>query len=285
LKVLILGVTGLIGSTLFKVLSTKSDLEVFGTIRSRADLKYFNEKLQKNIICDINFSNQVTPFNFFSSFSPDVIINCIGVTKHKIQHVSKSEVIYLNSVFPHILTSICEASNCRLIQISTDCVFSGLRGNYFEDEPSDCYDLYGKSKFLGEIIDSKNALTLRTSTIGHEIKGEFGLLEWFLSQKCSCDGFSGAIFSGLPTVVLANIIGDYVLPNSRLFGLFHVSSAPIDKFTLLKLIAVEYEMDIDVLRNDSFFIDRSLNCQKFMNATGFNPMEWPDLIKLMHVYK
>jgi dTDP-4-dehydrorhamnose reductase len=171
-----------------------------------------------------------------------------------------------------------------MIHVSTDCVFSGKKGNYREDDFCDALDLYGKSKILGE-VDYPHAITLRTSTIGPELQSSYGLLNWFLSQGGSCKGYSQAIFSGLPTVVFARIIRDIVIPHVELSGLYHVAASPINKFDLLGLIAKSYQKDIEIIQDDSFKIDRSLNSEKFRRATGYDSPTWPQLIKLMHEYK
>jgi dTDP-4-dehydrorhamnose reductase len=172
----------------------------------------------------------------------------------------------------------------RLIHISTDCVFSGEKGGYVESDFADAKDVYGKSKALGE-IDCPKAITLRTSTIGHELNSAYGLLDWFLSQDEHCRGFRRAIFSGLPTVVLAQIIRDVVIPRKELSGIYHVAAQPINKYDLLKLIATEYGKSISIRPDDSFVLDRSLSAAKFNAATGYIPPEWPELIRLMHASK
>ena len=149
------------------------------------------------------------------------------------------QAIPINSLLPHRLARLCELSGARLVHISTDCIFAGDKGGYLETDPSDAIDLYGRSKFLGE-VSYRNSVTLRTSIIGHELQSSHGLINWFLAQDKQCKGFSQAIFSGLPTVVLAGIIRDVVIPNEDLFGVYHVASQPISKYNLLKLVADVY---------------------------------------------
>jgi dTDP-4-dehydrorhamnose reductase len=140
--------------------------------------------------------------------------------------------------------------------------------------------MYGKLKFLGE-VKYQNAITLRTSTIGHELESTYGLLEWFLSQKERCKGFNRAIFSGLPSTVFAQIVRDIVIPRTDLFGLYHVGANPISKYDLLCLIAKVYGKSIDITRDNEFVVDRSLNSGRLYKATGFVPSAWPDLIQSM----
>lgn len=193
------------------------------------------------------------------------------------------QAIPINAMLPHRLSRLCELAGARLVQISTDCVFSGEKGNYRESDPSDAKDLYGKSKFIGE-LSSPHTITLRTSIIGHELQSAHGLLGWFLSQEERYNGYAKAIFSGLPTVVLAQIFRDEVIPRPELSGVYHVAGQPISKYDLLKLIATVYGKQIEIVRDDKFVIDRSLNAERFREATGYVAPEWPTLIKTMHSY-
>jgi len=171
-----------------------------------------------------------------------------------------------------------------MIQISSDGVFSGSRGLYSEDDSPDASDLYGISKILGEIREP-HAITLRTSIIGHELQTKTGLLEWFLSQQRTCKCFNRSIFSGLPTVALAKIIRDFVIPKPELFGVYHVAAQAISKFDLLKLVAEIYGKTIELIPVDQPVCDRSLNPARFRAATGYVAPEWTELIRIMHAYK
>ncbi len=148
-------------------------------------------------------------------------------------------------------------ANARLVHVSTDCVFSGSQGDYREDDACDADDIYGRTKLLGELHEAP-AVTLRTSIIGHELRGRASLLEWFLAQRETARGFTRAIFSGVPTVHLARIVRDQVLPDPSLAGLYHVSAEPIAKFDLLTLIAAKYAKSIEIEPDDTLVIDRSL---------------------------
>ncbi|MGH1407477.1 MAG: sugar nucleotide-binding protein, partial [Rhodomicrobiaceae bacterium] len=181
----------------------------------------------------------------------------------------------------HQLSRLCREENARYIHISTDCVFSGSRGDYIESDFADTNDLYGRSKFLGE-VHQPHSVTIRTSTIGHELTTKYGLLEWFLSQKSQCKGFKHAHFSGLPTVELARVIRDHVSSNKDLTGLYHVGATSISKYDLLKLIANIYNKDIDIIEEQKFIIDRSLNSSRFTKKTGYIAPTWPELIQAMY---
>jgi dTDP-4-dehydrorhamnose reductase len=167
------------------------------------------------------------------------------------------------------------------VQISTDCVFSGRQGGYRESDPTDATDLYGQSKFIGEVRDAAHAITLRTSIIGHELASCHALVDWFLSQQGRAPGYSRAVFSGLPVNEFARVIRDFVLPHPELHGLYHVSARPITKCELLRLIARVYGKDIEIVPDDAVVIDRSLNSERFTQATGYVAPDWPALIESM----
>ncbi len=280
MKLLILGANGMIGSAMTHALSESGDYQVFGLVRNPnlATNHAFNSMAR--IISDLDLSNPDHLSELFCIAAPDIVINCAGLTKHHPRGNLPLPALALNSILPHRLAKLCEATNSRLIHISTDCVFSGETGLYQECDFPDAKDIYGKSKCLGEVI-GPNSVTLRTSTIGHEIGTKNGLLEWFLSQT-KCSGYQKAIFSGLTTVEFAKVVRDYVIPNKDISGLYHVGSTPIDKFSLLKLIVAVYGKKIQIIPDDSFKIDRSLNTKKFQKSTGYCPPSWDILISEMY---
>lgn len=285
MKVIILGVSGMIGSEMFKVFRNDSHLRVWGVSRNSSNLSYFKKSDAHNLIHSINFLDSNAILKVFSAIKPDVVINCVGLTKHKLHSDNLVDALEINSVFPHRLASICNAINSRLIHISTDCVFKGDRGGYREVDEVDAIDFYGKSKGLGEISNLSHVVTLRVSTIGHEICSQHGLLEWFLSQKERCVGFRRAKFSGMPTVVFAHAVKDFVLPQNKLSGVYHISAESINKYDLLQLIAKTYKKEIDILPDNDVAIDRSLDGSKFFSATGYRAPEWEDMINLMYTNK
>lgn len=284
MKILILGASGLIGSTTLRVLSERKDWEVYGSIRAETAKPLLPTIDDSRFVMNLDVHNFSSVIQAFDEIKPDVLINCVGATKHKKEGNNPIDAIDLNALLPHKLVQICALANCRFIHISTDCVFSGDSGLYTESSATDAQDVYGKSKALGE-VDYGNAITLRTSTIGHELQTKYGLLDWFLAQEEVCKGFSRAIFSGLPTVVFAEIIRDIVLQHPELKGLFNVAAAPINKYDLLQLIAKVYNKKINITLDDSFIINRSLDASKFNQATGYNPPDWQRLIEAMHQYR
>ncbi|CAN1531338.1 RfbD dTDP-4-dehydrorhamnose reductase [Methylophilaceae bacterium] len=284
MKVLVVGASGMIGSTLLRVLSEENDWQVFGTVRDGDVKKFFVSTVANRLIAGVDVENRDALVKVLDQSCPDVVINCAGLTKHKPDAEDPLVSIPINTLVPHCLAGLCKLAGARLIHISTDCVFSGEKGGYTEDDFADARDVYGKSKALGE-VDYPHAITLRTSTIGHELQSTYGLLDWFLSQEGRCKGYARAIFSGLPTVVFAQVIRDVVIPHPELTGLYHVAAKPINKFELLKLIADVYGKKIDIERDDNLAIDRSLDAKRFQSATGYVAPDWPELIKSMHEYK
>lgn len=284
MKVLVIGASGMIGSTVFRVLSEKSDWDVFGTVRDGSVKRFFSAVLGERLIAGVDVEYQDLLVKVLDQIRPDVVVNCAGLTKHKPEAEDPLVSIPINTLMPHRLAGLCKLVGVRLIHVSTDCVFSGEKGGYVEDDFADARDVYGKSKALGE-VHYPHSITLRTSTIGHELQSKYGLLDWFLSQEGRCKGYTRAIFSGLPTVIFSQVIRDVVIPHKELSGLYHVAAKPIAKLDLLKLIADVYGKTIDIVPDDQLVIDRSLNADRFQLATGYAAPEWPELIKLMHAYK
>ena len=274
----------MIGSTVLRVLSEKSEWEVFGSIRSENVKRFFTASIGERLIANIDVEHSDSLVKVLDQVRPDVVVNCAGLTKHKPEAEDPLVSIPINTLMPHRLAGLCKLAGARLIHVSTDCVFSGEKGGYIESDFADARDVYGKSKALGE-VNYPHAITLRTSTIGHELHSEYGLLDWFLSQQGRCKGYTRAIFSGLPTVVFAQVVRDVVIPHREMSGLYHVAAKPINKFDLLKLIADVYGKVIDIVPDEKLVIDRSLDETRFQVATGYVAPDWPELIKLMHAYK
>ena len=280
--VLVLGATGMLGHTLFKTLRKDNKLRVFGTSRQKNVAGLFSPSESKAIITNIDAQNPKALDKIFSITQPTIVINCIGIIKQLEAAEDVLQTIPINTLLPHHLAKVSAQYASRLILISTDCVFSGNQGNYKETDISDCQDLYGKSKYLGEIHNLSHVLTVRTSIIGHELRGGHSLVNWFLSQKDKIKGFSNAIYSGLPTIELANIIHKLIIPNHNLHGLYHIASKPISKYELLTLIAKIYQKKISISKSLIPKINRSLNSKKFERATGYKAKTWDLLIKSMH---
>lgn len=280
MKVIVLGATGMIGSTMLRVLSLHKDWDVIGVARDAARAERIGGAVSAPCRAGYDLANPDQLARLFCDLRPEVVINCAGLTKHLPGGNDPIPALTMNALLPHRLVALCAVGGARLIHVSTDCVFSGRTGNYREDDPADAQDIYGKTKYLGEVVGER-ILTLRTSTIGHEMGTRFGLLEWFLAQR-ECKGYRRAIFSGVPTVEFARVVRDYVMMRPTLSGLYHVGAAPIDKDALLRLIADRYGSGTKIVPDDSVAIDRSLNVDRFSAATGYVAPEWPQLIESMY---
>lgn len=282
MNVLVLGATGMLGNAVFRVLSETMGGRVFGTVRHLEARHFFVKELAPQLVAAENLEEHDQLERLFDTVQPQVIINCTSLGKSLPQDMMKFISIF--SLLPQRLERLCRLRRARLIQISSDGVFSGSRGNYTEDDYPDASDIYGIAKLLGEVKEP-HTITLRTSIIGHELQTKTGLLEWFLAQNDQCRCYTRAIFSGFPTVVLARLIRDVVLPRPDLYGVYHVATQPISKFDLLQLVAQRYAKPIELVPDDMIVIDRSLSAERFAKATGYIPPAWPELIDSMYSYK
>lgn len=282
-NVLILGATGMLGHTLLHDFSRRDHFAVHATARSREGLsRWFAPELRERIHMPVDADNFASMVRVLEEVRPEVVINCIGVIKQLAAAQDPIACISINALFPHRLAKECAQIDARLIHFSTDCVFSGKKGGYVESDFPDCDDLYGRSKLLGE-VDYPHAVTLRTSIIGHELNSSISLIGWFLAQQGRVKGFSKAIYSGFPTVEMARIIAEEVIPRPELRGLYHVSSAPISKYDLLCLVQERYAKTIEIEPYDGFVCDRSLDSSRFRAATGYVPPTWEEMVARMHV--
>ncbi|WP_309680832.1 SDR family oxidoreductase [Polaromonas sp.] len=282
-RVLVLGASGMLGNAVLRLFAQSSGYEAIGSARSSGVLRLLPEGLRDRVICGVDVESFDSLTSLFANARPDVVINCIGLVKQLAEADDPLAAIPINALLPHRLARLCDVAGARLVHMSTDCVFAGSRGMYTEADISDAKDLYGRSKYLGE-VDYPHAITLRTSIIGHELSGAHSLVGWFLAQQGSVNGFKRAIFSGLPTVELARVIRDHVIPNPELRGLYHVSAEPINKFDLLTLVAKAYGKTIDLTPDDRLAIDRSLDSSRFREATGYQPEPWPELVRRMREF-
>lgn len=283
-SVLILGASGMLGNAMVRVLARDAALDVVAATRNSGAERYFAPDISARFVSGADAESPDSLANLLARIRPSIVINCVGVVKQLDDAKSVLASVPINSLLPHRLARLCAIGGARLIHVSTDCVFSGSKGNYLESDTPDATDVYGLSKLLGEVAEP-HTITLRTSIIGHELRSGHSLLEWFLAQESRTRGFTKAIFSGLPTVELARVVSDHVLPNPQLSGLYHVSVDPIAKFDLLTLIARQYGKDIVIDADDSLVIDRSLNSDRFRAATGYVPPSWHDLIATMHQWR
>lgn len=282
MRVLILGGSGMLGHQLVK--SWHGRFDVWATLRGDfSGVRQYDFFDERKIISRVSAENFDSVVNAFSVVKPQIVVNCIGVIKQLKTAKDPIPTLTINSIFPHRVAKLCQALGARFITLSTDCVFSGTRGNYTEDDTPDATDLYGQSKRWGE-VEGENCLTLRTSIIGRELGTAHSLVDWFLSNRGKNEtvkGFTRAIYTGFPTVVFADILAGIIENHPDLTGVWQVSSEPINKYELLKLVNQEYNASIEIEPFDDFHCDRSLDSTRFRRETGFQPKSWQEMIKAM----
>lgn len=267
----------MLGHRLWKHLHTKHD--VWATLRRSFD-SYSHPLFDRaRTITGFDAANTQQLIKAFKAAEPDLVVNCIGIIKQLKEAHNTPLSLEINALLPHRIAEVAALAGARLIHISTDCVFSGKKGNYTEKDTSDAEDIYGRTKFLGEISYS-DCLTLRTSIIGHELETKSGLIEWFLGEKGKeVKGFRRAIYSGFTTVEMARIIELVAVRAPTLEGVWQASSEPINKFELLRLVAEHYKWPGALIPDDTFVCDRSLNSDAFRKATGYTPPSWPEMVR------
>ena len=281
--ILVLGASGMLGNAVYRTFATSNGFEVFGTVRGGGTIINLSEGSKGQLLSGVDVEQTDSLVAAFEKTRPDVVINCIGLVKQLSAANDPLVALPINSMLPHRLARLAALVDARLIHVSTDCVFTGAKGNYVESDTPDALDLYGRSKLLGE-VDYPNAVTLRTSIIGTEMNSAHGLVGWFLAQNGAVKGYAKAVFSGLPTAVLAQVMRDHVIPNAELRGVWHVSAEPIDKFSLLNRVAAEYGRDTEIQPDETLVIDRSLDSSRFRDFTGWTPPSWPQLIATMRQF-
>lgn len=267
----------MIGSTMARVFKNNKNFKVHGIGRRTITKKVLKSEITYHQCNDLTHENYLKAQ--LKKINPDIIINCLGLTKHYKEGNEPLQAIRTNALFPHMLAKHARELGSRIIHVSTDCVFDGVDGFYDESSAPNATDIYGRSKALGELSNSFD-ITLRTSTIGHEVGTQVGLLEWFLNQR-KCVGFEKAIFSGLPTIEFAKIVRDIVVPDDSLVGLYNVGAGPISKAKLLQIISHVYDHNVSMTFDDTFKIDRSLDSARFQAKTGYTPPSWASLITQM----
>jgi dTDP-4-dehydrorhamnose reductase len=278
MRILILGGSGMLGHKLCQTAARQ--METAATVREahpRARALGLPESVR--LLGGVEAARPRSIERAVSRTRPDLVINCIGIVKQAREAQDPLASITVNALFPHQLARVCREHDARLIHLSTDCVFSGRKGNYNESDISDADDLYGRSKYLGEVSEP-HCVTVRTSMIGRELGGAHGLLEWFLSQKGkSVRGFRKSIFSGLTTQALSDVLLNVVAPHPELSGVWHVAAEPISKLDLLRLIQDVYDLDIAVEPDELVACDRSLDGARFRAATGFSAPSWRAMVE------
>ena len=277
MRLLILGGDGMLGHQLLKHFSLRHDVRV--TLRRPLE-GYASSGLfrPENAYGGIELRSTDALVPVLGQFRPDAVINAAGIVKQRPDAEEAILNLEINALLPHRLALLCKPIGARLVHMSTDCVFSGRKGNYTETDPPDADDLYGRTKVLGE-VHAPNCITLRTSIIGKELSRKTSLLEWFLAQTSSIRGFRKAIFSGFTTIEMARIIETLLSRFPAAAGLYHVSSESISKFDLLGLFKAKLGLAIEIAPYDDFVCDRSLDSTRFRNQFGYTPPDWPAMVE------
>ena len=277
MRILILGGDGMLGHQLFKHLKPNHDVRV--TLRQ--DLAVYKKFMlfdKKNTYSGIDVRSPIKLAGVITDLHPEVVVNAIGIVKQLPEASQSIPSIEINALFPHRLALLCKDISAHMIHLSTDCVFSGDKGNYNESDTSDPDDLYGRTKFLGEVTE-KHCLTLRTSMIGQELSRKKNLLEWFLAQRNTVQGYKKVVFSGFTTLELSRVIENMILNFPGANGVYHVSSEPISKFDLLCLIKKGLKLPVEIIPDESFICDRSLDSTKFRREFDYHPPSWEEMVR------
>jgi dTDP-4-dehydrorhamnose reductase len=283
LRILILGASGMLGHQLWRHFSS-TKLTTFGVIRKkRSAYRHSGLFSDERVIDNVDVNNFQGLCGVMEAVAPDVILNCIGVTKRRKNRDIAAASIRLNALFPHELAAWSLPRNMKIINFSTDCVFDGQKGSYTEKSPTSAQDLYGRTKALGEII-GENACTIRSSFIGPELQAGTELFEWFLAQRGVVKGFTRAIYSGLTTLELSRVVEDIIVNHPECTGLYHISSSPISKYNLLREILKFMPLPIELIPDGEFECDRSLNSHRFRKKYDYTPPSWESMISELTTY-
>lgn len=279
MRVLILGVSGLIGHKLFQELS--ASFEVFGTLH-KCKIQYGNLPLfsSENIIENIDVTNFEMLKGIIYAVNPKVILNCIGITKRKIDINSPLEVLTINSVFPHQLANWAKPNKKRIIHFSTDCVFDGKIGNYNETSLTTAEDIYGRTKALGE-INYNHTLTLRSSFIGQELFDRTELLDWFLSQDGKqVSGYKNTLYSGVSSLFMARVVTDIISNFPNLSGLYQLApDKPISKYELLSIAKEAFDVNVKIIPEEKHVHHPTLDASKLKSEINLVVPSWKEMMK------
>jgi len=277
MRILILGGDGMLGHQLLRHFKERHDVRV--TLRLGREAYEAYRLFEPGMaFYGIDARQMDALLQVIEDFRPEAVVNAIGIVKQRSEAKEVIPSLEINSLLPHRLVLVCRIVGAMLVHLSTDCVFSGRKGNYCETDFSDADDLYGRTKFLGEVSES-HCLTLRTSMIGPELSRKTGLLEWFIAQRGqTVKGFTKAIFSGFPTTELARIVERVLVDVPTVHGVYHVAARPISKYDLLTLIRDRLKLPITIERDSTFECDRSLDATRFHRDTGYSPPPWGVMI-------
>jgi len=280
MRILVLGGEGMLGHKVFQVLSQR--FEMYATFQSAGGLwtklPTYERVDRRCVLSNVNALDCDSVVRAIAQVKPGVVINCIGIIKQLREASDPIISLTLNSLFPHRLADLCALCGARLFHMSTDCVFSGRKGNYTEDDVPDADDLYGRTKLLGE-VNREGCLTIRTSIFGRDFFKQSAFLEWFLSNRGGIvKGYKNAIYTGFPTQVLARIMGDIIADHPDLSGLYQIAGQPISKYELLVKLREAMGLDIEIEPYNDDPCDRSLSAARFVAATGYQIPGWDQML-------
>ena len=267
MKLLVLGGDGMLGHELYRELRDHHETRV--TQRSPSSEPY--------VFAGVEVRGSSRIEEVIAQFRPAAVVNCIGIVKQRPESEEAIASIEVNALLPHRLAIACRAAGARLVQLSTDCVFSGEKGGYREEDLPDPVDIYGRSKLLGEVT-GEGALTLRTSMIGLGLNRKTSLIDWFLAQQGKVQGYRRAIFSGLTTRELSRVIRMILEKHPQASGLYHLSAAPISKYDLLAELRERLGRSVDLVAVDEPRIDRSLDSTRFRRVFAWQPPAWEAML-------
>ncbi len=282
MKILVFGASGMIGHQMWYKLNKEFPGHVYGTVRQSLNhyeqFKIFDSKY---LIPNLDATDFAKVLQVLDQVKPDVVLNCIGITLRKPEAKNLELCTEVNSLFPQRLDKWAAQHQKRLIHFSTDCVFAGSDGMYSETSIPDAQDIYGKTKFLGEVSGS-HSLTLRCPIIGREIEGKTELVEWFLKQKNNkIKGYANAIYSGITSAEMARQIILIIRKFSNLTGLYQISAAPISKYELLQLLNQISGLGVTIDKDEGYSTNKSLDSKKYRQVTGYVPPLWSAMLTEM----
>ena len=280
MSIAVLGVTGMLGHKMFQVLRREFG-DVWGTALEDTAAPPFDrvELLQDpRVRGGLDVSDFDALRAWLRGIKPEFVVNAVGIIKQRDAATAAVPSITLNALLPHVLAACAAEWGGRVIHFSTDCVFSGHKGAYTEEDVPDADDLYGRTKALGEVAGA-NALTLRTSIIGRELCAHRSLLDWFLAQNHGqVRGYRNVWYSGVTTLDLAAVVARVISSRPQLSGLYQAVADRISKHDLLELVRDRFGLDIEIVIDDGPAHDRSMRGDKLQAALGYTAAPWPVLV-------
>lgn len=278
MKILIIGGSGMLGHQLWHHFRERH--ETWVTLRRPGtEFQRYGLFGDGRVFAGVDASDFVQVARVIREFRPDAVLNCVGIIKQLKEAKNPIPSLVINALLPHRLAEVCGETGARLVLFSTDCIFSGRRGQYTEADISDAEDLYGRTKYLGEVGDQPHAITLRSSIIGRELGTAHSLVDWFLSQRGGkVRGYRRAIYTGFTTMEMSRIVEKVVTDQRALSGVWQVASSAISKYELLLLMREQFKLPVEIEPYDDFACDRSLLGSRFAEATGYRAPTWPAMV-------